>query len=47
MKVRKSVYFDPVTLKLLDHFCKEMQISRSSAIRLCVNNSLKSNTFVV
>ena len=36
-----SIYFDKNTLKLLDDFAEQKGISRSDAVRFCVNTTIK------
>lgn len=46
--MKTGIYFDDKTIKLLDQWAKSKGISRSDAVRFCVNTVLKTgNTYIL
>jgi len=42
--MKTGIYFDKKTVELLDRWARSKSLSRSSAVRFCVNSFLKGTT---
>lgn len=43
--MKTGIYFDKETAEMLDKWARSKGLSRSSAVRFCVNSYLKGNTY--
>jgi len=43
--MKTGIYFDEKTIKMLDQWARSKGLSRSSAVRFCINSYLKGNTY--